>query len=185
MTNIPSSWHISEFKDVNTQRYWAELLANGASQAELDSARQNIDMVARDHGRTPMQWDTGAHGGFTNPEAEPWMRVIENYVDINVAAQSVRHDSVLSHWQQLLDLRQRNALVFAHGAFRYIDSGNQATITYIKEYEESRSLVVCNFTSKEQRWLVPDDLAGLTLAFGTVSNAGVGMLAPFEARIYL
>ncbi|ORY28197.1 alpha amylase [Naematelia encephala] len=185
MTNIPSTWPIEEFKDINTQRYWAELVNSSASEAELVEARRAVGLVARDHSRTPMQWSAESHGGFTTPNANPWMRVNDNYVDINVEAQSKQPNSVLGFWKLLLDVRRDYVKVFAHGTFRYIDVENKQTITYVKEYDGEQALVVCNFTASEQDWEIPEELTSLKLAVCTEVKTVAGILQPFEARIYL
>ena len=32
-----------------------------------------IDRAGRDGARHPMQWEAAPHGGFTDPDAEPWL----------------------------------------------------------------------------------------------------------------
>lgn len=45
-----------------------------------------IQLTARDHARTPMQWDSSPQAGFSTA-ASTWMRVMDSFVDINVASQ--------------------------------------------------------------------------------------------------
>lgn len=49
-------------------------------------APTGIRLCARDHARTPMQWDSSPQAGFSTNE-NTWMRVMDSYVDINAAAQ--------------------------------------------------------------------------------------------------
>ncbi len=58
--NAPNSWPIDEFKDVETINYWKKsnvLYKNDPNQ--LAHTRRVINMKARDHPRTPMQWGGG------------------------------------------------------------------------------------------------------------------------------
>ncbi|RYP75446.1 hypothetical protein DL771_002331 [Monosporascus sp. 5C6A] len=68
MRNAPTTWRIEEFKNIETINYWKKnqkLYANDRGQ--LDHARAVVDMKARDHARTPMQWTATDNAGFCDP----------------------------------------------------------------------------------------------------------------------
>lgn len=39
---------------------------------------------SRDYQRTPMQWTSAKHAGFTEEESEPWLPVNRNFAKLNV-----------------------------------------------------------------------------------------------------
>ena len=67
----------------------------------------------RDGCRTPMVWDDGAHGGFT--EATPWLPVKPPQAARSVAAQTGREGSVLETYRALLAFRRTRPEMQAGG----------------------------------------------------------------------
>ena len=61
---------------------------------------------ARDHARTPMQWDGGPNGGF-NAGAEPWQCVNGAFREINAAKDLASDRSVYRFYQRLLAFRAK------------------------------------------------------------------------------
>lgn len=74
MRNIPRDWPIEEYKDIETQNQWRKKLAEtGGDPVKMYAFIEQVQQKARDHGRTPVQWDSSPHAGFTS--GSPWMRV--------------------------------------------------------------------------------------------------------------
>ncbi|XP_059475411.1 alpha-glucosidase-like [Neocloeon triangulifer] len=65
----------------------------------------------RDPPRTPMQWDDSQHAGFTSGP-KPWLRVNDNYLTVNVAAEEAAQESVLKIFKRLVSLRKEPAIQF-------------------------------------------------------------------------
>ena len=113
MTNCVRS-DISEYNDISTIDQFQVALAAGCSKEEaLNVCNEN----SRDNARTPMQWDTTPHAGFTT--GNPWLLENNNYACINVAAQKEDADSVLSYYKKLIALRKNPKFLetFTYGAF--------------------------------------------------------------------
>lgn len=186
MTNVPRSWPIEEYKDISAQNYWNEVKreTNGDKIA-LDRAMEKIQLVARDHARTPMQWDDTAYAGFTKCKGGPWMRVNDNYKEINVKQQENDSESVLAFWRRLLALRKEHIDLFAHGSWKTLDHDDQSVMTYIKSSEGSKALVMLNFTLDQQDvWSrIPATFKGVTPFLANVSWSEE-VLLPYEGRIY-
>ncbi|MFG1461828.1 alpha-amylase family glycosyl hydrolase [Xanthobacter sp. DSM 24535] len=71
--------------------------------------------LGRDGVRTPMQWDSGPHAGFS--KVDPWLPVAADFTEVNVAAQRGHAHSMLTLHQRLLALRRsREELML--GAYR-------------------------------------------------------------------
>ena len=100
MTNCKRN-DISEYDDISTIDQYQEALRAGLSEEEaLKCCYEN----SRDNARTPMQWSDGKNGGFT--DGTPWLAMNPNYMEINVAAQEHKADSVLAYYRKLIALRK-------------------------------------------------------------------------------
>ncbi|RIY24808.1 glucohydrolase, partial [Bifidobacteriaceae bacterium WP022] len=91
-------------------------------EAHIQSAESMMDALAkrgRDNSRTPMQWNASKYAGFmpfnvtSQNNAEPWISVNPNYVDINAAEQMEDSDSVYAFYKYLIALRHSEPIVSA------------------------------------------------------------------------
>lgn len=68
----------------------------------IEQARTLLQKKARDHARTPMQWNDEPNAGFAMPSVKPWVRVKDDFATVNVRAQidtDNKDHSSLSVWQ--------------------------------------------------------------------------------------
>lgn len=90
MINMPKTWDIeTEYKDiqvVNTLRECRQAAIEENRPELATKAEEGIRLCARDHARTPMQWDSSPQAGFSTNE-KTWMKVMDSYVDINAESQ--------------------------------------------------------------------------------------------------
>lgn len=189
MRNMPDEWSIDEYKDIITLNFYNAVKSRYSRGKERDAALAEamvgVRDVARDHSRTPMQWDDSASSGFTT--GKPWTRVHDNYKEINVARQSQESDSLLSFWKQAIQFRRKHADVLIHGFFEIQDLDNLSVVMYTKKTEGKTAVVVLNFSDTPQERPshtgLDSGLFNLELCnFGsTVDN----LLAPWEARVYI
>lgn len=128
-------------------------------------ARKIMQRKARDNARTPVQWDSSAHAGFTSSEAKPWMRVNDDYKEVNVAAQLTGPNastSVHSFWKRVLEYRKNNKEVYVYGDFELVNADkdpNSADIMAYRRWSKDRTiLVVLNFSEKEVQWDLVDGM---------------------------
>lgn len=195
MRNIPRDWDPAEFKDCETVNYWrkaVELYGAGRSPEMLQHCRAVIDAKARDHSRTPMQWDASANAGFCDAGVAPWMRVIGDYPTVNAAAQMAAGPdglpSVWQFWQRALRTRRDDAAVLVYGDFEELDREHPQVFSYLRTSARGeRRLVLLNFSGRQVEWVVPQ---GLEVESWPVSNyardgvakplAGVVPLKPWE-----
>jgi alpha-glucosidase len=96
--------------------------------------------VGRDGCRTPMQWDSGRHAGFS--AAEPWLPISPNYREQNVAAQRADESSLLNLYQRLISAR-RSRPSLALGSYRPLFVSRDLLL-FARELESERTLVVLN-----------------------------------------
>lgn len=144
MTNIklPS---IDDYNDIDTRNYYKTMLQEGASEEEALRVSQNI---SRDNARTPMQWNSSVHGGFSL--AEPWLPVNPNYREINVEQQLQDEDSIFHFYQKLIRLRKENP-VMVYGDFQLVSETEGPVIAFIRSLEGTAWLAVHNFSEEEQK----------------------------------
>ncbi|KAK5085799.1 hypothetical protein LTR05_005088 [Lithohypha guttulata] len=195
--NHSADWSIEDIRDIDSinayndvkNRYGNDPLWNKKSMRGLAT-------VGRDNARLPVQWSAEANAGFTDPTATPWIRVHDDYKNVNIAEQLQREDSPLKFWQRMLKFRHEYQDLTILGDFELHDFYEQKTFIFVKKLKgagkrgssEKELLVCCSFSDEEE----PLDMPGrfksrsLELLVSNYGEANVGKyLKPWEARIYL
>lgn len=149
MTNFP--WEsIEQINDAHDQNWWEREVGGGRRSAA--DMLKILGWASRDNARTPMQWTAGRNGGFT--EGTPWLPVNPNAGIVNVENQRADSDSVLAHFQRLIELRKRlPALV--HGAYRDVDPDHPTVLAYTRGAVAERYLVLLNFSREPIDYRLP------------------------------
>lgn len=180
MINIPIEWDLDEYLDVCTINYLKKF-AGSKTPEEMTKLKHDINLVARDCGRTPVQWDDSEHGGFTT--GTPWMRVNESYKEINAASQVDDPDSLYNYWKKALQVRKelRNALIY--GDLEILDYENKKVFSYLKAGTEITVYVVLNFTLEDLEFKPAVD-GKLELVLTNQTKIREGVLSPYESRVY-
>ena len=187
MVNAPESWPMGEYKDVESNNYYncVREKSNG-NPAALARSKRALQHLARDHARLPMQWDGTPHAGFTVSD-KPWMRVNDDYGDINVKKQTLNEKSILSFWKQVLKLRKEYADLLIHGAFKILDGDNEKVFLFAKIMMSQTIVVALNFTEENQSFEWGEMVRRKSFGYLTsnYNDELVGVLRPFEGRVYL
>ncbi|SCZ90565.1 BZ3500_MvSof-1268-A1-R1_Chr9g10881 [Microbotryum saponariae] len=191
MINCPKSWDIdADYKDIGTINQWTEMkqAAEESKDSKLvEEGKRSIQLTSRDHARTPMHWNAEKQAGFTTAD-ETWMRVMDSYKEINVAAQEGVATSPLEYYRKLIAYRKQHKDLFVYGHFELLDKANEKTILYTKRSANGQvAFVALNFTAEEQSFELPSDVKGEfelveSLKFGTGKR---GFLGAYEAQIYV
>jgi oligo-1,6-glucosidase len=156
MTNYPFQT-LDDFDDLEVAGRWRDLRHRVSEAEYLANARA----MGRDNSRTPMQWTSGPHGGFTT--GRPWLAVNPNAAAINAADQAARPDSVLAHTRALIAFR-RGSVDLREGDYRDLDPDHPQVFAYRRG---ERILVLLNFGRETVRYALPDGLAVEGAAFGS------------------
>ncbi|KAL2826105.1 glycoside hydrolase superfamily [Aspergillus cavernicola] len=184
MVNAPEDWAFDEYKDIDSTNYYHMVreMSNN-DPAQLETAMQALQHLARDHARLPMQWSAEANAGFS-PEssAKPWMRAHDNHTEINVRAQESDSSSVLSFWKKMMRLRKEYAEFFVFGTFELLDEQHGEVFSYLKRSKEGSVLVALNFSEVPQDFEKP--VGELKLLVSSAEESERAELKPFEGRIY-
>ena len=176
MTNIRLD--IDEYQDLEIHNIYAERIAQGYPH---DHVMNSIWARGRDNGRTPMQWTSGWHAGFTT--GTPWLSVNPNCVEINAQDELEDPHSVFYYYKRLIELRKTNP-VFRFGNFELVDPDNERIFAYTRQTEDQRMLVVCNFSGDPVAWNIPQEFADAEMLL-TNYETTPGMLKPYEAMMLI
>ena len=146
-----------------------------------------IKRGARDHARTPMQWDSSVNGGF-NSGAEPWQCVNPAYREINVEADLASDRSIYRFYQKLLALRKSEPVLLRGNTMEY-DRDDRNIISYSRTYNGKRMLVIGNFSGRPHTYSIPRDfeLRDLRVAMSNYRGQVIGRkikLRPYEAILF-
>lgn len=93
---------IDEFDDVETKGLWRDrVVLGGEDPAEV---WRGIVHASRDNARTPMQWDSSPHAGFS--VGTPWLPVNPDYTWLNAQAQVGVEGSTFEFYRRMIALRK-------------------------------------------------------------------------------
>ena len=133
---------VDEYNDINTIDQYHTARDAGLTDKE---ALEACSRLSRDNARTPMQWNTEKNAGFTT--GTPWLKVNDNYTEINMETQDTDPDSVLNYYRKLIALRKSPAYkeVFAYGEFLPVYQNTNSVMAYYRKTENQRILITANF----------------------------------------
>jgi glycosidase len=101
--------------------------------------------------RTPMQWDSGANGGFT--AGTPWQALNKDAPNRSVQRQTAAPGSLLSTYRELISLRVRHEAL-RRGGTVMLDTAFPAVQAFIRHTADEWVLVVINFGAAPVEGLV-------------------------------
>jgi oligo-1,6-glucosidase len=140
--------------------------------------------VARENGRTPMQWSAGRNAGFTT--GSPWLPVNDNHDVINVESAERDTGSVLHYFRRMVRLRRAEpALVY--GRYQLLDRDNPEVFAYTRSLGGRTLLVALSFSATGGRMTLPAGRsAGRTLINNLATSPVRGdslALGPYQAVV--
>ncbi|KFG87941.1 alpha-glucosidase [Metarhizium anisopliae] len=155
MVNMPRTWGIEEYKDIESRNFYAEAAASGSDERARDTMK-GLQILARDHSRIPFQWDSSPHAGFTD-SGRPWMRVHDDYQSVNASQQIEDPQSILNFYKAVLKMRKEYRDIFIHGTFQLIDAEDEKIFAYVKTSSQrvnergnlAKAVVVLNMSDEE------------------------------------
>lgn len=142
MTNRPIS-NISEADDVESINMYNQRIAQGYREEDVI---ESINVKGRDNARTPMQWNSNEHAGFTT--GEPWLAVNPNYKHINVEQDLKSKDSIFKTYQQLIQMRKDNPII-VKGSYKLLIAEHPTIFAYEREYEGEKWIIIANISKEE------------------------------------
>ncbi len=135
--------------------YGEELGMRTTPPARIEDVHDPIGKIGwprekgRDGERTPMQWDTTAHAGFTTA-AKPWLPVPPSASSYNVETESSNPDSIFNTYKRLLALRKSNPAL-RDGSQESINNNDRNVFAFLRRSGDSTVLVALNMSAKARR----------------------------------
>ncbi len=140
MANAPFT-AITDFRDIETLRFYAEAAAR---DADLPALLLAMGKMSRDQGRTPVQWDASPGAGFTT--GTPWLAINPDHTEVNAAAEVGDPDSVFEHYRRLIALRHADPVV-TDGDFRLLLQDHPSIWAFLRRTADAGLLVAANFSA--------------------------------------
>ena len=143
MTNFKRT-DISDFNDLSSIDQYHRSIEEGYSAAE---ALEFVNLRSRDNARTPFPWTHEKYAGFS--DHLPWLKLIDNYQDINAQNQVENADSVYCFYQKMIKLRQKSQYsdCLIYGKIEPIETQNKDIIAYRRSYNDEIIDCYYNFTN--------------------------------------
>ena len=160
---------IDKYKDIEAINYYNEAILT----KDKDTVLRSLEVKARDHSRTPMQWDNSINAGFT--KGKPWLMTNPNYTYVNASTDIKSENSIYMYLKKLLQIKKNNQTLIK-GKYKRIELGPN-----IYSYErilDDKYLIICNFT---------DDNININLPKGKIIISNyqhkTNKLRPYEALL--
>lgn len=181
MTNM-SFTEFRQLDDIEEKNIFRDLVVEQEIYTEAQMLRI-ISRKGRDNARTPMQWTTEENGGFTT--GTPWLALNPNYVTINAEMQISNPNSVYNYYKKLIALRKEQEII-VYGNFNLLEEEDENLFIYIRQLEEQKLLVICNFTDKELDY--PETVKAMiqenrNILIGNYPDCAE-QIRPYEAVVY-
>lgn len=172
MTNLYLN-SIEDYRDVESLNAYKIMKAEGRSEIEILKVLQD---KSRDNSRSPVQWDDSKHAGFTTNE--PWIKVADNYKEINVEKALKEENSIFYTYQKLIKLRHERDII-TYGEVKPLLEEHKQLFVYERTLDNQTLFVVANFSEEPAELPVSFDLEGEVLIANndTVSHT----IEPYQA----
>jgi len=157
MKNITANT-VGEIADIQGKTFYTLAIDVGKTpnQALLEGNNHN-----RDKSRSPMQWDDSPNAGFTS--GTPWIKLNENYREVNVSTELQQKNSMLNTYKALLALRNVEKTL-QYGSYEKLER-NKDLILFIRSYQGDKITVILNF-GNDQNVQLPE---GAKILMGRVA----------------
>lgn len=177
---------MDEYKDVESTNHYKQVARESSNDPEeLAKAHAALQHLARDHARTPMQWDASKNCGFSDESVTPWMRTNTSTAEINVAQQMASKTSVLAFWRKMCELRSSYRDVLVDGIFELVENTGDEVFALYKRGKRRSAFVVCNFSSQSSEMPLAEEMKSAELIASNVESDRSATLQPWEGRLYL
>ena len=174
MASMPRDTPVEKYQDIEMLNHWKQVLRDHPKDEKLQAMyKGQYVLIGRDHARTPMQWTSGKHAGFSPENVQPWMYIHSDYEKWNAEAIVQDKDSSYHYWNKLLSLRKSEKDLFVYGDFEMLDLENkqEEVVAYVRTEDSDseprkKALVIASFSKDHVSWEVPEKHADVILAGG-------------------
>jgi trehalose-6-phosphate hydrolase len=185
MTN-PNFNSIDEYRDVESLNIFNIKKNEGMDEQEIIEI---LKQKSRDNSRTPVQWDSTEHAGFTS--GTPWIETARNYQEINAEKVLKDSNSIFFHYQKLIQLRKKYNVI-TDGDYQLISNEDDSIFAFVRTYNSEKLLVINNFYGEQHTFVLPanlhlDEVDSEMLLSNYEDSAPIGReisLRPYESIVY-
>lgn len=180
MLNIKMN-SLDEYRDVEVFNSYKDFVLE-FKKITHDEFMDGCFKEARDNNRTPIQWDSSVNAGF-NAGAETWIKVNENYKDINVDAELNDDTSILNFYKRLLYIRKQSqyANTLVYGKFNHYQIEDPNVFIYSRNDDKYNLGIIVNMTNESQKVTLPFENKNVILSnYNSVLDKEM-VLKPYEA----
>ena len=162
---------LDQYQDIESVNWAADALAEGSRSMEriIDS----LQVKSRDNARTPMLWNDSENAGFTT--GKPWLKVNDNYTEINAEAALADKNSVFWHYRDLIALRHSHDIV-VNGTFDLLWPEHEQIFAYQRKLDGKTLTVVANFSDHTVE--LPGSIPAGEVVIGEASDSS---LSPWQS----
>ncbi|MGP8306479.1 alpha,alpha-phosphotrehalase [Vibrio sp. YIC-376] len=187
MTN-PGYTEISQYRDVeSTNMYDIMVNRDGVTHQEMMAI---LAQKSRDNSRTPMQWNSQTHAGFT--EGTPWLEVAQNYPEINAESAVADLNSVFYFYKRLIELRKQIPVI-TDGSYEDLLPEHSRIFAYARQNETQTLLCINNYYGEDVECVFPEhfEMTKAKCLLSNYQNSASSVasrhqtLRPYETRILL
>jgi trehalose-6-phosphate hydrolase len=185
MTN-PNFNSIDEYRDVESLNIFNIKKNEGMDEQEIIEI---LKQKSRDNSRTPVQWNSTEHAGFTS--GTPWIETARNYQEINAEKVLKDSNSIFFHYQKLIQLRKKYNVI-TDGDYQLISNEDDSIFAFVRTYNSEKLLVINNFYGEQHTFVLPanlhlDEVDSEMLLSNYEDSAPIGReisLRPYESIVY-
>ncbi|WP_462259401.1 alpha,alpha-phosphotrehalase [Vagococcus teuberi] len=145
----PEFSELEMYQDVETHNAYDILISEGLNHQK---AMEIIQAKSRDNSRTPMQWDSTEHAGFST--STPWLST-GKYTDITVEKE-LEQGTIFTFYQKLIQLRKEKEVI-SEGDYTPFDVPNTRIFGYVRRFDDEALLVLNNFSHESVTIDIPDE----------------------------
>lgn len=182
MTNFPFT-SMAQFQDLEILNHYKEAKRHGAEDSDLLHGYRTF---GRDNARTPMQWDSSQHSGFT--KGSPWLEVNPNYFDINAETATAQRDSVFHFYRRLIAMRKSDPVI-AFGDYTLLAADDPSIYCFARRLDTDGILTIANFSNETRSIDLPTDLMPKAVSYihnypDAPELSPTTTLRPWEVLVY-
>ncbi|SDN40673.1 alpha,alpha-phosphotrehalase [Bacillus sp. OK048] len=185
-TTNPNFDKIEDYRDVESLNIFEIKKNEGLPDSEI---LEILKQKSRDNSRTPVQWNSSEHAGFTT--GTPWIHTAANYKGINAENAMKDSDSIFYHYQKLINLRKEYDVI-TDGDYKMISEDHESIFAFVRNTENEMILVINNFYGEPTTYALPVTLNIVGLSTSVLlsnypDSAPLGKkipLRPYESIVY-
>ncbi|XP_065203796.1 maltase 2-like [Planococcus citri] len=125
----------------------------------LDVGPLLYESFSRDPERTPFQWNSSHHAGFSGIDGKTWLPVNPNYYRINVQAQKYNLKSHYNIYKKLIELRSKEA--FYRGDFKMYTISDRV-FAFKRNLSNEVYVIIMNLNNEEESVDIKNAIANET-----------------------